>query len=185
MKGLLATSRGMSIKSNKTIEPFKSCLRVPHDLKGYLEETLLANLERKGAFLLSAFPFPTVQKKCGLAHSSLAPAIGKETTLERHMQDAHTLHARHSYFGSFRHSELVFMDTLSVQSHSKWIEETKRTSWNLRWLCFGLCSLFTSPYTMQLLSSLLLTLVIPRYHVMLLWGRNNGNKASENICQYF
>lgn len=90
--------------------------------------TLLANLDGKGTFWLSAFPFPTVPKKCGVAHSSLIPAFGKETALEHHTHDAHTLHARHSYLGSFRHCELV-MDTVSWSFcfHSKWIEETKTT----------------------------------------------------------
>ena len=41
---------------------------------------------------------------------------------------------------------------------SKKQKKHQSKSWNLCWLCFGLCSLFTFPYTMQFLSSLLLTL---------------------------
>ena len=134
-----------------------------------ISETLLANLERKVAFWLS---LPSRFKK-----KWRSTFITRSCTMP-------TLCMRGIAILALPNTVKNVIYALLVQFHSK-IKETKRTSikvlkfvlimfWFVQLVHFSVhyaVFVITPPYA--------------RYHVMLLWGRNNGNKASENVWQYF
>ena len=160
MKGLLATSRVMS-KSNKTIEPW--LLQFPHGLLLQFHQKLFESLplkvphdlkSQKRSWQISSekLPFGWVCLP-GSKKKWRSTFITRSCTMP-------TLCMRGIAILALPNTVKNAIYALLVQFHSK-IKETKKhqsKSWNLCWLCFGLCSLFTFPYTMQFLSSLLLTL---------------------------
>lgn len=184
MKGLLATSRVMS-KSNKTIEPW--LLQFPHGLLLQFHQKLFESLplkvphdlkSQKRSWQISSekLPFGWVCLP-GSKKKWRSTFITRSCTMP-------TLCMRGIAILALPNTVKNAIYALLVQFHSK-IKETKKTSikvlkfvlimfWFVQLVHFSVhyaVFVITPPYA--------------RYHVMLLWGRNNGNKASENVWQYF